>query len=224
MKKSVAIGTLVFAFAATVGSAVSMCAYDGLIFVSNHKYLANERNPAAIRKVFDYSHFDGEPLKVRSLKRLISDAQVIAQQSQVGIELGHFVTKGEGGRGQLACDYYNRVTLKFEGEGVFEGGEKPVMTVEAPCQISADINRIETIWIPHLRLMAENKQPAASIEASFPDQSGVQFKFDNMTSVWPKEWTLISVRLYSDAVSGREVMMGKSDITEIIEKPLTLHF
>ena len=224
MKKAIATSTLIFSIAAVVGIAVSMMTWDGTIFVSNSKYIQNERNPAAIRKVFDYSQFDGEPLKVRSLKRLISDAQIVSQQAQVGIELGHFVTKGEGGRGQLACEFYNRVTLKFEGEGVFEGGEKPVMTIEAPCTISADINRLETIWIPHVRLMVENREPARTIETTYPDQGGVQYKFDNMTSVWPREWNLVSVRLYSDANPGREVSMDKSEIAGVMDKPFTIHF
>ncbi len=224
MGKKLVAGAILFMFAVTIGGAISTSTWNGAIFVSNSKYLQNERNPAAIRKVFDYSQFDGEPLKVRSMKRLISDAEVISQQAQVGIELGHFVTKGEGGRGQLACDFYNRVTLQFEGEGVFEFGEKPVMTVEAPCTISADINRIETIWIPHVRLMSENREPALTIETTYPDQSGVHFKFDHMTSVWPREWTLVGVRLHSDAAPGREVSMSKHDIGGIVDKPLTIKF
>ncbi len=224
MKRNHASGIFVFAVAVCLGTVAAGVAWNGKIFVSNSKYLENVRNPAAIRNAFDYSQFEGEPLKIRSLKRLITGAQVVAHQSQVGIELGHFVTKGEGGRGQLACEFYNRVSLQFEGEGVFEFGEKPVMTVEAPCQVSSDINRIETIWIPHVRLMTENREPARTIEATYQDMAQVHFKFDHMTSVWPREWTLVSVRLYSDLSPGREVSISKTEIASIVDDPFTIKF
>jgi hypothetical protein len=224
MKRNHAVGIFIFAFAVCLGTVAAVVAWGGKIFVSNAKYIENVRNPAAIRNVFDYSQFEGEPLKIRSLKRLITGAQVVAHQSQIGIELGHFVTKGEGGRGQLACEYYNRVTLQFEGEGVFEFGEKPVMTVEAPCQVSADINRIETIWIPHVRLMTDNREPARTIETTYQDNTHVHFKFDNMTSVWPREWTLVSVRLFSDTSEGREVSISKTEIANVVDHPFTIKF
>src|SRR3954469_4352928 len=119
MTRNHAFGIVAFVCAVVIGAAVTVATWNGKIFVSKSQYLENVRNPAAIRNVFDYSQFDGEPLKIRSLKRLLTGEQVIAQQSQVGIELGHFITKGEGGRGQLACDFYNRVSMTFEGEGVF---------------------------------------------------------------------------------------------------------
>lgn len=224
MKRNHVFGIFAFVFAFALGVAVTIATWDGKIFVSKSQYIENVRNPAAIRNVFDYSQFEGEPLKMRSLKRLISGAQVVAHQSQVGIELGHFITKGEGGRGQLACDFYNRVTLQFEGEGVFESGEKPVMTVEAPCMVSADINKIETIWIPYVRLISENREPARTIDTTYPDMANVHFKFDNMTSIWPREWTLVSLRLYSESNPGREVQMNKAEIAGILEHSFTIKF
>lgn len=214
---------IVFVFAG-IGVMRVMRATNGLIFVSGAKYLATERNPAAFKRVFDYSAFEGEPLKIRSFKRLIDDAQVMAGEGSVGVGLGHFVTKGEGGRGTLACDFYERVTLRFEGEGIMEFGEKPVMTVEAPCQVSADLNRIDPIWIPFARLVSENKVPSRFLEATYPEQTGVRFKFENMTTEWPHQWTLVSVRLYSEIAPGREVAIDKNGLTEMSAKPLVVTF
>ena len=139
---------LVVVVAACGGMAHVMSSSDSLNFFSSAKFFANERNPAALKRVFDYSSFEGQPLKVRSCKRLIDDAQIVAKEGAVGVGLGHFVTKGDDGRGALACEFYGRVTMKFEGEGIMEGGEKPTMTIEAPCSVSADLNRIDPIWIP----------------------------------------------------------------------------
>lgn len=224
MKRNFVIGGLILAIATIAGIARSVGSFDGVIFVSNAKYLQGERFPAAIRRVFDYSQFEGEPLKIRSLKRLISDAQVVAKSGSVGLELGHFVTRGDDGQGQLACEFYDQVILKFEGQGIMEFGDKPVMTIEAPCQISADINRIETIWIPALRLMEENKEPSRFFEVSYPELKDVHFKFDEMTSEWPREWNLVSVRLHSDSSTGREVTISRTEIAETLEHNLTIRF
>ena len=224
MKPVHLISALIVLAAAAIGVARTVLKWDGAIYVPNAKYFQNERNPAAIRRTFDYSQFEGEPLKIRSLQRLIEGAEVVAKEGSVGISLGHFVTKGEDGRGQLACDYYGKVIMTFEGEGIMEFGEKPVLTIEAPCHISADINRIETIWFPFERIMSENSTPARFLETSYPEQKGVYFKFDNMTSEWPREWTLTSVRLYSEVAAGREVSLPKSDLMSVIKNPLTLTF
>lgn len=214
---------VVLAFAA-VGAIRAASSFDGLIFVSGKKYLNTERYPAALKRVFDYSAFDGEPLKIRSFKRMIDDAQVVAKDGAVGIGLGHFVTKGDDGRGVLACDFYGKVVMKFEGEGIMEFGEKPVMVVEAPCSVSADLNRIDPIWIPFARLVSENQAPPRFLEASFPEQRGVHFKFENMTTEWPRQWTLISVRLFNAAAPGREVAIDRSGIDTMIQKPLVITF
>lgn len=224
MRRNFAIAVLILAVSAYVGMWRAVDSWDGIIYVSNAKYLQNERYPAAIRRVFDYSQFEGAPLKIRSIKRLISDANIILKPGSVGIELGHFVTRGEGGQGQLACEFYNRVELKFEGQGIMEFGDKPMMTIEAPCLISADINRIETIWIPTLRLMKENETPARFLEIGFPELSGVKFRFDEMTSQWPREWILTGVRLYSDEDAAHEVSISRTEIVETLEKHFTINF
>lgn len=221
--KRIAFAIMIFVLAAVAGMSRTMSSWNGMIFISQEQLNQNERNPAAIQKTFDYSHFEGEPLKLRSLKRLINDAKVIAGDGTVGIELGHFVTKGEDGRGQLACEFYGRVQLTFEGEGISEGGEKPMMEVEAPCTYSADINRLEPIWIPSARLRAEKAMPPRMFEASYPE-NGVHLSFKQMASSWPQQWNLVSVRLFNETISGREVSIGKDDIGEIIEKPLLIDF
>lgn len=224
MKHKSTYAILVLALAAITGVWSAVSSWGGVIYVSNEKYLQSERFPAAIRRVFDYSQFQGKPLKIRSVKRMISDAEIIEKAGNVGVELGHFVTRGDDGKGEFACEFYDRVVLKFEGQGIMEFGNKPIMTVEAPCLIAGDINRIETIWIPAARLMNENKEPARFIEVSYPEQTGVRFKFDDMTSEWPKEWTLVSVRLYSEANANREVSVSRSEITDILEKNFTIRF
>ncbi|MCM2280498.1 MAG: hypothetical protein NDI61_01480 [Bdellovibrionaceae bacterium] len=224
MKLKIGLASLVFLAFAAVGVAKAVLSSDGLRFFSAAKFFSKERNPAALKRVFDYSSFEGEPLKIRSLKRLVEGAQVVAKEGAVGIGLGHFVTKGTDGRGELACEFYGRMTLKFEGEGIMEFGEKPMMIIEAPCQVSADINRIDTVWIPFARLLADNKSPARFLETSFPDQAGVHFKFENMTSEWPRQWRLVSIRLFDEANPGREVAIDKTSLAEFADKAVVVTF
>ncbi len=217
------LGAVVFMLAVAAGAKLSLSSWGGAIFISNGRYLDKERNPAAIRPMFDYSRLEGQPLKIRSLKRLINDARVIAGQGKVGIEFGHFVTKGKDGRGQFACDYYSSVEMKFEGEGLMEGGEKPIMFVRTPCVISTDINRMEAVWIPYENLMTEHKTPASSLEKDYPESS-LHLKFEHMTSQWPRQWNLISVRLFNPAQPDQEAAISQNEIGDILDKPFLISF
>jgi len=218
------LGILVVVISAVLAAMHAMYSWDGGIFITSSRYFLNERTPAAIQKAFDYSRLDGQPLKIRSLKRLIEDARIQSNAGKVSIELGHFVTKGVEGRGQLACEFYNRVRLTFLGEGIMESGEQPKMVVEAPCEVSSDINRIEAIWIPAQDIMQSNPTPPSDLDLTFPERPGVYFKFTHLTSEWPRDWALAEVQLFSDAVAGREVRVNKAELDQMISNPVRIRF
>ncbi len=217
------LGAFVFAVAVAIGAKLSLSSWGGAIYIASDRMTDHERNPAAIRPMFDYSRLEGQPLKIRSLKRLVNDARVVAGQGKVGIEFGHFVTKGKNGRGQFACDYYTNIEMKFEGEGVMEGGEKPIMYVQSPCVMSNDINRMEAIWIPYEKLMTEHKTPSRALEQDFPE-SRLHLKFEHMTSQWPRQWNLISVRLFHQTQPDQEVAISQNEIGEILDQPFLISF
>ena len=65
------------------------------------------RDPAAIRRTYDFSMLNGSALESAAKMRILSGAKVVRGNSEVGIELGHFVVKGEDGQKTLACQRYS---------------------------------------------------------------------------------------------------------------------
>ena len=221
MKAKIFGAFAIFACAFLIGVGLARTSWDGAIYLSKTSFMLKNRNPAAIRKDVDYSKLDGDELITASQKRMISAAKVILQNDGVGIELGHFVTRDENGDRQLACDFYDRVRLRFEAEGIATDGQKPVLEVEGPCRTANDITRMEPIFIPVQKILAEKTSDA---DLSFPDQEGVNFKIRDVGSAWPTHWRLQSVRLFNEVEGGREVSVSGRDLRELRERPIMLHW
>lgn len=220
MKNATRAFSLVFFFAAlATGVYMGRTSWDGVVFLSETSSLMKGRNPAAIRKDLDFSKLSGDELITASQKRLVTAARVLLEKETVGLELGHFVTRDENGDRQLACDFYDRMRLRFEADGIASSGEKPVLEIEGPCRTSNDITRIEPIWIPVQRILGEK---ASDMDLTFPDQEGVNFRFRNMSGEWPTRWSLQSVRLYNDRDGGREVSIDGEDLRDLRERPIVL--
>lgn len=202
-----------------VGVFMGRGSWDGVVFLSHTSSLMKGRTPAAIRKDLDFSKLSGDELITASQKRLVTAARVILEKETVGVELGHFVTRDENGDRQLACDFYDRMRLRFEADGIATSGEKPALEIEGPCRTSSDITRIEPIWIPVQRILGEK---ANDMDLTFPDQDGVNFRFRNMSGEWPMRWNLQSVRLYNDRDGGREVSIAGEDLRDLRERPIVL--
>lgn len=195
-------------------------AWNERLFLSDNQLHSNSRIPAAIRRDLDFSMLDGAELITASQKRLVTAARVVLQQDELGIELGHFVTRGSTGKSQLACDFYDRVTLRFEAEGIADSGEKPVMEVDGACRPAQDITRIAPIWLPVARIL--NERPS-DMDLGY-EEDGPKFRFAHMGGEWPMHWSLQSVRLYNGSEPGREVNISKRELREILEKPLVLNW
>ena len=180
---------------------------------------SGSRDPAAIRKSYDFSELDGIALSQASKQRLIAGARILKEQTEVGVELGHFVMRGQGGQKTFACNKYSKVRLGFDGDGMAIGGDKPQMEVEGACEISADINRISPLWIPVAKIMGE---PVAEGEFDFRDQHPIKIRFSNVSDQWPMAWVLKSIKLVSDA--GEEVTIEGGELRQMIPKPLILEF
>ena len=186
-------------------------------FVDNS--FSGSRDPAAIRKSYDFSELDGVALSQATKQRLIAGAKILRDQSQVGVELGHFVVRGEGGTKAFACNKYSTVLLEFEGDGMAIAGDKPQMVVEGACEISADINRISPLWIPVAKIMGE---PVAEGEFDFRDPNPIKIRFKNVSDQWPVAWVLKSVRL--EAQGGDGVSIEGAELRQMIPKPMILDF
>jgi hypothetical protein len=214
---------IIFVGAAMLAAYFGSSSWNGTVYVSNGMYTSEEnaRTPAAIRKVFDFSHLEGTALTSALQNRLLSDVKVMSQEGQVGIELGHFVTHNEAGDKVFACQYYNRVELSFVADGVIEGGERPTMVVEGPCSFSANINRIDAIWIPVAKILAE--QPG-NMELTFNDSTPVNLRFRNVGVVWPKNWSLFSIRMFDQEKTGHEITVGEGEMRRLFSRLIPIQF
>lgn len=213
-------GVAVFCAAVCLGGFAGRKSWNGAIFLTSTSFTSNLRNPAAVHRDLDFTRLDGTELLTGTQNRLVSSARILLEKGgEMGVELGHFVTRDEQGNKRLACDYYDRMRLTFEAEGMAASGERPAMIVEGPCRTGADITRIEPIWIPVARIVSEK---ASDMDLTFPDDEGVTFKFQDMTGEWPRRWHLTNVRVFNDAETSRSVELSTEALRAINSKPVVL--
>lgn len=177
------------------------------------------REPSAIRKSYDFSSLDGMELSQASRKRLLADVKIMKENTDVGVELGHFVVRGSDGDKAFACQRFGKVVLAFEGDGMAVGGEKPRMEVEGDCIVASDINRIAPLWIPVSKILGE---PVAEGEFDFRDPKPVKIRFFSVLDQWPRTWVLKKVTLLSG--QGEQIEVQPSDLKEIQGRPVILEF
>lgn len=178
------------------------------------------RDPAAIRKVYDFSELDGSALTQASKQRLIAGFEVTREADEIGVRLGHFVVAGLDGSKVFACERYDRVVLTFEGEGVAVSGDKPSMEVEGNCEPDQDINRISPLWIPVARITAS---PVLDGDYQLENSRGpIRVKFDNVSDQWPPQWVLTKLTLRN--ASHEEVTVESQELRNMIERPIVLEF
>ncbi|MFN7727636.1 MAG: hypothetical protein ACK5P7_00600 [Bdellovibrio sp.] len=180
---------------------------------------SGSRDPAAIRKSYDFSELDGFALSQATKQRLIAGAKILKENASVGVELGHFVVRGEAGDKAFACNKYTQVVLQFEGDGMAVAGQKPVMEVEGACEISADINRISPLWIPVAKILGE---PVAEGEFDFREGRPIKVKFRNVSDQWPVAWVLKGVKLQADG--GDALTIEGTELRHYIPKPMIVEF
>lgn len=179
------------------------------------------RDPAAIKKVYDFSNLEGSALNYAAKQRLLDGVKVLRENNDVGLELGHFVIKGPDGQKTFACQTFSKVVLAFEGDGVAVAGELPQMEVEGGCEISSDINRIAAVWIPVSKILGE---PVADGEFDYREGKVSKLKFANVSDQWPRTWKLKSVRLIDPTGSNGEVAIPTQELQQIIKKPFIVTF
>jgi hypothetical protein len=166
----------------------------------------------------DFSTLQGSDLSLASQKRILQEARVIQKSAQVGVQLGHFITRRANGKRAFACHMYNSVILKFQAEGMAESGETPVMEVSGQCKIGESVGRIAPIWIPAKQILEERP---GNLELSYNEPSRVRFRFENIGSNWPLNWNLVSVTLQSEIASQR-LHISDQEMLNLLEEPLVV--
>lgn len=225
-------GAFTFLLFAVFGFWISISAWDGMIYVSDLKLKGlNGRVPAAIPKDLDFSRLNGAELMSASQKRLLTAARVITTQKNIGIEFGQFIIRSTDGQRQLACDFYDRVRVRLQADGIAVSGERPEIEINAPCATSTDLALTEPIWIPTEEIMSgeavdgeakfnsNDESVSQSIRATLEQTS---FRFKNMTHHWPRRWAVTEVTLYRESEPGKEVHVDQSDMKDFNKKPLVL--
>lgn len=177
------------------------------------------RDPAAIKRTYDFSGLDGTALEFAAKQRLLQGIRVVQGGSDAGIELGHYVIKSNEGQKTFACQKYDKIHMTFVGEGSAVSGELPQMQVEGHCEISSDVNSISALMIPYAKILSE---PVSEGEFSFRDGSPISVQFSNVSEQWPRVWRLTGVRLY-DVDQNRDFLdISDTDLKKMMTKPITL--
>lgn len=203
---------LVFLFAAGAFRVVTD-SWGGMIYF----FPENERDPAAIGKVFDFSHLEGRALQMASQKRLLAEAQILKEESRIGIELGHFITKNQRGSQILACHLYDQVQLSFVSADMAVAGKPTRLIVTAPCSSGADVNHIETIWIPMASIMAD-RPGDRELQIMHPQELNI--KIENSGDQWPQAWSLDSVRLFNKLDESKQIEVTAERVRHLLPKPI----
>lgn len=187
----------VFMFALGFGLWVNDRAWNGQVFV----YVGEQRAPAAVRSLVDYSSMERKALYRSAHNQLLEHAEVLKRDGFIGVRLGHPLVNRKGGGKEFGCQVqdhpgvFDRIEIKFIGTGISESGEPARMTVEAHCQSLNDLNLLDVIWIPVSDIFAS--EPKDTEIQSYGDNP-VLVRMESIPNQWPENWVLWSIRLYSN--------------------------
>jgi hypothetical protein len=179
------------------------------------------RDPAAIRRSYDFSALEGSALEVATKNRLLAGLKSVRENNEVGVGLGHFVLKGPEGEKTFGCQKYSRISMVFEGDGAAINGELPVMEVEGDCEVSSDINAISPLYIPVAKILGE---PVGDGEFNFKENKPISVKFANVVDQWPTIWSLKSVRLFDGPDGKNQITISPEELHSLTGKPFILNF
>ncbi len=195
----------------------SFCIGLGVVKFSERKFI-RQRDPAAIRQVFDFSRLRGSALEVAVKERLISGLDVFKSEEGFGLSLGHFAFQKESGEKTLGCQHFSKVILNFEAEGYAVSGNKTSMEIEGQCEYSSDLARINPLIVPMSRILAEKPGDA---DFNFQQGKAVSLKFLNVPDEWPRKWVLIGVRIEG---AGQSISVDRNEVNQILGHPLMVSY
>ena len=217
--KVFAAPTLFLIFLA-LGVWITERSWDGQLIV----FVGEQRSPAAVRSLFDFSSIDRSALYRSAPTQMFSSAEVVKLKGYAGIKLGHpVISKGRGAKA-FGCQVpghngmFDRIELTFIGTGISESGGQPRMVVGAPCRALKDLNRLETVWIPMGDIFAS--QPKDQELQIFGD-SPVSLSLVDIPCQWPEDWGLWSARLYRNDNSEKPLVMDTRLLKEARPKMLS---
>lgn len=210
-----------FALCLLAGIWVTNVSWNGRVFV----YLGEERAPAAVRSLSDYSAVELKTLDDAANFQLMAGATVLQERDRLGIQLGHPLVRRDDGARVFGCEVrdrsglYNRISLQFVAEGVSSSASPPQMTVVTLCHSIRDLNQLETIWIPMQQIysMAPQDQKFDTM-----GEEPIGIDFTDMPPEWPDRWVLMNVRLFRDDDPDQVLTIGTEHLRDARESLLSL--
>ncbi|MBT4762951.1 MAG: hypothetical protein HOO06_14755 [Bdellovibrionaceae bacterium] len=202
------------------GGFLTVNSWDSMIYFYTQDGPEKGRFPAAIRRSYDFSSLKGVALNRAAKERLLLDARIISDKARLGIELGHFVKNNKEGYKELACHTYSQIELTFTASNMAVSGKRPVMKIQAPCEVAENYNRIKTIWIPTHKLM---QTKGKNFDQKFFEEQ-VSFKFDRVFHILPTQWSLQQLRLYNDASDVKDIVITENEVRNILRSNFTISF
>lgn len=173
-------------------------------------YLGEERAPAAVRKLVDYSEINGKLITQSAHKQLMEGSEIERKDGSIGVHLGNPLVRNANGSSDFACrvrgreGLYNRVEMTFMGTGVSEGGESARMVIDSPCESAGLVSSLSTIWIPMQEIVALQAQ-----DGDF-DYDAMKIRLLNIPGQWPENWVLTGVRMFKHEEPGAAWMVDSS--------------
>lgn len=189
------------------------------MYTTTDVYTIN-RDPAAVRNSFDFSHLQGNSLEDAVKQRLIAGFEVQRAEEGTGIGLGHFAFSNDSGK-KLACQEYDTVTLRFEADGIVVSGDSTVMEIEGRCEFSSDLAKINPLVVPFQKILGEHPGDG---EFKFNTERPVVVRFTNLSDAWPTKWILKSVKLSNPSTSQKGLTVDSSEISKYLGHPVVLTF
>lgn len=196
--------------------------WDGAVFV----YLGEQRSPAAVRSMRDYSAIDRKALFSSVHRQMLEGAKLIKQQGQMALTLGHPLMK-TAERNEFACPVegrpglFDRVELTFTGTGISESGHQPMMTIESKCGSGGNLSELETIYIPMQDILAAG---AKDQELLTTGDHPVLVKLEHIPGEWPVGWVLSTVRFYREGSPEESMTIDSEKMRDTTETGKLLSF
>jgi hypothetical protein len=177
------------------------------------------RGPAAIEQKDLFSFFKNQDsMKIALEQRILESIKIAKSQKSFQIDVRNFAVKSSTENLHL-CEYFDSYTLTFEAEGIASSGERPSMSITAPCEISAKTKMPVPLMIPVEDIF---KLAPNDTDVSFQINPKTNFSFRNVSDSWPEYWVLSKVEFNNKSLSVRDVIIDRRDIYKFSKNPITM--
>lgn len=194
----------------------------GYWMASKNQSINQVRVPASIprQKVFDFSRLESTDLDRAARHAMMNGLHAVMKNNNYGVSIGHFIMKDDRGQSLQACEYFGKLEITFEAQGIAVNGERPSLKVEGPCLGSESLARTQPLWIPVGEI--RNQKPG-DIEVNFQGQKEVTITTKNIPhAAWPSHWVLSQLKLVHSEGTHREISVSRKDVYELSRVPLIL--